>query len=249
MRLVGALGVVAVMLTATACDEASTQDPNSRPTTTDDQSTGDTTQDAAQSGDLYFYPPVEGAELTVSDLGSVESVVTVAGVEDGAAGKTVRIAQVISGEDWFDVEASYTTASDGSLILDVDTFFAGMVFDQEVTTTASGDDMVIPSIADMEQGATSEGTSVLTLSAGGVEVRNEISFTVSGAGYETITTALGTFETYVVHVDMTMQSSMGVSADGTMRYWFVPGFGWVRQENVIDGETVVQEVTASTVSP
>lgn len=249
-KLVAAVAVAATLFTA-AC---SSDDPT--PTGGDPiPATGDPGgEEATTDGDgLYFYPPVEGAELTItSDVDSNESMVTVVGVDDSGDGQTVRINQVFTGTEGLEVEAEYTTGSDGSLILEIDAFLLGTVEmpeTGEITTEASGDDMVIPAIEDLEAGETTSGAATITMGNGGFELDIETSFTVSGAGYESVTTALGSFEAYVVDVALTMESDLIGASEGSVRYWFVPGFGWVRQETAIDGLTMVHEVSASTVTP
>ena len=201
---------------------------------------------------LHFYPPVAGAQLTITnDVDGSESTVTVVSVQDGSAGQTIQIHQVFAGTDGLEVEAGYTAGTDGSLTLEIEMFLLAMtsVADAEGAVEASGDDMVIPSIEDLESGATSSGTAEIAMTTNGFEISNETSFTVSGAGYESVTTALGTFEAYVVDVDLSIVSSLGPTAEGTIRYWFVPGFGWVRQETTVNGMTIVNEVSSSTVVP
>lgn len=244
------LVAAATLVGVTACDDVPAQDPTTQPTTqpttADDQG-----EQTTSSGALYFYPAVEGAQVTYSNVDDgVESVVTVRDVEENASGTVVRTEQTISGLESFRAEATYTTASDGSLVMSLAEFFAGMdsvVADASITT--AGDDLVIPSIEDMESGATTEDNATVTISGQGQSVVNDVTFTVSGAGYETITTGLGTFDTYVVDVAMAMRLSIGRDADATIRYWLVPGFGWIRQQNVIEGQTTTLEVTDSTARP
>ena len=247
----GALAATAACGEDTAAGESPAQEPSAGPTATGDAGGPD---DAVDGDRLYFYPPVSDAVLTISsDAGTPDSTVTVVGVDEGADGQTVRIRQEIPGADQIDIEAAFTAAGDGSLVLEFDMFLLGLtpLLEQaeEMTVTASGDDMVIPAIEDMESGATTEGEAVIEMSVEGFVLRNESAWTVRGSGYESVTTALGTFDAYVVDVDLSLESSMGPSAEGAIRYWFVPGFGWVRQQTTIDDISMTHEISASTVAP
>lgn len=255
LRRVVALAVATGALAATAAcgddtptDEAPAPDPTGQPSAASDPG-------AEAGGDgLHFYPPVVGAELTISnDAGTPDSTVTVVSVDDGTDGQTVQIQQTVPGADQVEVEAAYTARADGGLVLELDMFLLAVTSltegDEDMNVEASGDDMVIPSIEDMESGATTEGAAVINMSMDGFELSNEASWTVAGSGFESVTTPLGTFEAYVVDVDLALQSSLGPSAEGAIRYWFVPGFGWVRQQTTIDDLSMVNEISASTVSP
>jgi len=249
---------IAVAVAATLVTAACSSDT---PASTDGDQTGQSSTTGPGSGEqseirgdqLYFYPPVEGAELTViTDGDGSQSTVRVVGVEETAAGQIVRVSQSFGDADGLTVEATYTTGRDGSLILEVDSFLLSTTEMPEmdgIATEASGDDMVIPAIEDLEAGKTTSGTAVVTMGMEGFEISNETTFTVSGQGYESVTTALGTFEAYVVDVALTIESNFVGTQEGSIRYWFVPGFGWIRQETSIGGMTIVNEVTASTVTP
>jgi hypothetical protein len=253
-KAVAAVAVAAMLFTAACSDDSaggSDGEPTGQSTASTDQS-GDE-QAAVNEDQLYFYPPVQGAELTISsEPDGGESSVTVVGVDDSGAGQQVRIKQVFATTEGLEIDAAYTAGNDGSLTLDIEMFLmgmSGMAGMEEVAVDFDGDNMVIPSIEAMEAGETTSGSVTMTMSLEGFNIQNETTFTVSGVGYESVTTALGTFDAYVVPVDMQMESTMVGSTEGEIRYWFVPGFGWVKMQAGLPGMTAVSEVTASTVTP
>lgn len=216
-------------------------------TTTEDES--DDTASIDRSTALFMAPPESGAELTVEETGPVAAttVVTIGSVDESDAGITVETSEVVtSGSESVTVERSYTTARDGSLSISAAGFFAsGTGFE----VTATGDDIRIPSVAELSAGEASTGTTFVELNASGIDARNDVSYTVAGAGTESVTTPLGTFDAQIVTIDLTISSSIAGDQTGTVRYAFLPGFGVLQTDVAIAGFAFSSTVTSSSVSP
>lgn len=234
-----------VALFAAACTNAPEATPNSgeaTPTATSPGSGGDANADA-----LYYYPPVEGATLRLTNSGAVSSTsdVTVNTVTSGPDGQTVAVTEVISGSgEPITVERTFHTSQAGGLSIDAAAFGASA---PGFTVTATGDDIVIPPIAELESGSTPSGETFVELSGSGVTMRNDVTYTVAGDGVESVTVPVGTVEAYVVKITLNITSSVAGQVTGTARYWFVPGFGLVRQETTITGMTGTSELVSSSV--
>lgn len=261
-RWLGVLAAAAALVTTAACDEATTEDPTGQPTDQSTATDGPATEDgsgtegtATDDTRLYFFPPVEGAEFTFSnDAGIGDMHFRVVDVEGGPDEQTVRIEYTIPGEADATVEAAYVTPADGGLIMPVSQFFMSMnstspAFGSQMQLEISGDDLVIPPIEEMEAGATTDGSVTVEMTMEGMSFSSDSSFTVRGAGYESVTVPLGTYDAYVVEVDFTMQLEFGPSTDMAIRYWLLPGYGRIRQETTVNGTTTVEELSASTVTP
>jgi len=244
--------VVAALVTVltSACSDSSQPQPSGGGTTTG----ATTTETAAAPGDaleegLYFYPSVEGATLSYanSGMGAGTTEVTVDSVSSDAQGQTVNVTEVVSGDGTppVTVERSFRTGADGSLVISADAFGA---FGSSFTVTAVGDDILIPGIAELSAGNESSGETFVDMSGSGVEMHNEVTYTVSGVGAESVTVAAGTAEAYVVEIALEITSSLtGTTTPGTARYWFVPGFGLAKQEMNLLSMTLATELTASSV--
>lgn len=212
------------------------------PTATSTGAGGDTNADA-----LYFYPPVEGATLRLTSSGAIAgtSDVTVNTVTSGPDGQTVAVTEVVSGSgEPVTVERTFHTSQAGGLSIDAAAFGAGA---PGFRVTAAGDDVVIPPIAELESGSTPTGQTFVELSGSGVTMRNDVTYTVAGDGFESVTVPVGTVEAYVVKITLNIQSSVAGAQTGTARYWFVPGFGLVRQETTIAGMGGTTELLSSSV--
>lgn len=205
---------------------------------------------------LYWYPAEEGAELTYTNSGAMgEGVtqVTVTSVQSGSDGVAVSAQEVVTDAagSTVDVERTFVTGSDGSLLIDVEAFGA---MAPGMTISATGDDIRIPSIEDLEAGGAAEGTTFVEMEGSGISFRNDIAYTVAGGGIESVTVPAGTWDAYRVDVSLEVTSSMtGTFATGTSSYWFVPGFAVVREESTMEGggmsTTITTELTESTVLP
>lgn len=202
-----------------------------------------------RSNALFMSPPEEGAELTVAESGiaSATTTVSVLRVDETADGITVSTSEVVSGEGGdVTVERSYTTGADGSLSISAAGFFAsGTGFE----VTATGDDIRIPSIAELASGDAASGNTFVELNASGIDARNDVSYTVTGGGTESVTTPLGTFDAQIVTIDLAISSSIGGDQTGTVRYAFLPGFGVLTTDVAIAGFAINSTVTSSTVTP
>ena len=144
------------------------------------------------------------------------------------------------------VERSYTTGADGSLSISAAGFFAsGTGFE----VTATGDDIRIPSIAELAGGGAASGTTFVELNASGVDARNDFSYTVADGGTESVTTPLGTFDAQIVNIDLSIDSSLGGQQSGTVRYAFLSGFGVLTTDVAIAGFAINSTVASSTVAP
>lgn len=219
--------------------------------------TGGCTADDEPSADdpLFFLPPVPGAELVYRDaiMGDVSdttmSVVSVDSHSDGD-GRVVQ-AEQRTVDGGLTAAHQYLTRSDGSLVVDSAAFLVGLVDAsgaEGMTVTASGDEVVVPAIVDLEGGASTSGAMTMDLTLGEFRVQNDTTFTITGGGHEQVTVPYGSFEAYRVDVALEMETSLGASATGTMRGWFVPGFAWVRHETHLEGVQVTRELVSSTVT-
>jgi hypothetical protein len=143
------------------------------------------------------------------------------------------------------VERTFRTGADGSLQISADAFGA---FGSGFTVTAVGDDIVIPAIADLEAGNGSSGQTYVEMSGTGMQMRNDVTYTVSGVGAESVTVPAGTVEAYVVEIALEIDSSLtGATTPGSARYWFVPGFGVVKQVTTVLGMALGTELTSSSI--
>jgi len=229
-RAVSSAAVAALLalipLTACSSDSDSSTTPDSgAPTTPAD--TGGSEQSSETA--TYFYPPVQGATLTYRnsmDIGEFTTEVTVNSVTSGGDGQTIVATEVSTGDETVSVERSMRIASDGSLHLSV-TPGITYAFGPWLGLTYEGDDIVIPSLADLEAGRTSSGTFVEIEDDG---ERGDIAYTVRGAGREQVTVPAGTAEAYVVEIEFEFTDKENENVSRTGRYWLVPGFGQVRQE-------------------
>lgn len=212
-----------------------------------------TTSGAAAPGDgaanaLYFYPPVEGATLNYTNSGfdSSTTEVTVDSVTSGPDGQTVVVTEVISASmgEPVTVERTLHTGPDGSLSINAGAFGA---FGSGFSVTAEGEDIVIPPIADLESGEVASGETFVEVAGPGLTMRNEMAYEVTGVGSESVTVPLGTVQAYVIDVELDITSSVAGATTGSGRYWFVPGFGLVKQEFTILALTGTTELTASSV--
>jgi hypothetical protein len=248
-RAVSSAAVAAVLalvsLTACSKDSESSTSPDSSAPTTPAETTGAPEQSIDDS--LYFYPPVEGATLRyeVGGLAPGTVDVTVNSVTSGADGQTVAATQVVTAQgESVTVEQTVRTGADGSLSLDAATFFAsGTGF----TVTGVGDAIVIPPVADLEAGRESSGSTFVEMESAGLSMRNDVTYTVRGAGYESVTVPAGTTEAYVVEIQLDITSSVVGAQSGSGRYWLVPGFGLVRQEFAIAMINNSMELVSSSV--
>jgi hypothetical protein len=214
-----------VPLTACSSDSESSTSPDSGAATTPAGSAG---SEQSSETAAYFYPPVEGATLTYRnslDIGEFTTEVTVNSVTSGADGQTIVATEVSTGDETVTVERTLRIAPDGSLHLSI-TPGLTYAFGPWLGLTYEGDDIVIPSLADLEAGRTSSGTFVEIEEDG---ERGDIAYTVRGAGREQVTVPAGTAEAYVVEIDLTFTMD-NETVSRTGRYWLVPGFGQVRQE-------------------
>lgn len=230
--------------------EAAVESPE---TTGGDETTTTTEADESDAIDrssaLFMAPPEEGAELTIAESGIIAATTTVSvvSVDETADGITVSTSEVVdSGDGTVTVERTYTTGADGSVSISAAGFFAsGTGFE----VTATGDDIRIPSIAELSSGEVSTGNTFVELNASGIDARNDVAYSVMGAGTESVTTPLGTFDAQIVTIDLTISSSLAGEQSGTVRYAFLPGFGVLTTDVAIAGFAINSTVTASTVTP
>lgn len=233
--------------TTTAASAASpdTTAADGSSTTTEPESTDAIDRSTA----LFMSPPEAGAELTVAESGitSATTTVSVLSADESADGITVSTSEIVSGEAGsVTVERSYTTGADGSLSISAAGFFAsGGGFE----VTATGDDIRIPSIAELDSGEASTGNTFVELNASGIDARNDVAYTIVGGGTESVTTPLGTFDAQIVDIDLSIDSSIGGEQSGTVRYAFLPGFGVLVTDVAIGGFALNSTVTSSTVTP
>lgn len=261
-RIAATLAAIALALGACGSDGGGDTDDDATTTTeaaeettsttdTDDDTTNEDDDAAIDlDGALFLAPPVEGAELVIEDTGIVNgtTTMTVTSVEESEAGITVSTSEVVASEgtEPVTVQRQYTTAPDGSLSLSVDAFVAqGQGFE----VTARGDDVRIPSIDELSGGGESSGSTFVELSGDGVDVRTDVSYSITGGGTESVTTPLGTFDVQIVDLELTISSSLAGDQSGTLRFSFLPGFGVVKGETSIAGFDIVSTVVSSTVEP
>lgn len=246
---VAALGLLGLLASACGGDGDPAGDPaTSAPASSPTAGTGDgeTPGDAAADG-LYFYPPVEGATLTMANSGGGASTteVTVDRVAAEGGGQTVSATETVAGAgEPVEVERIFRTGADGSLTIDAAAFGASGAGTE---VTAVGDDVLIPPISELESGSSSTGETFVELAGAGFSGRMDVSYTVTGDGFTSVTVPFGTVDAYVVQLDLDIESSLAGAVDGASTYWIVPGFGVVRQEVTIAGAALVSELTASSV--
>ncbi|MBX6748994.1 MAG: hypothetical protein IRY85_04865 [Micromonosporaceae bacterium] len=245
-----AVAAVLLLVPLTACSGGSElSTPSDSGATTTPAGTTTSAPDQAIENGLYYYPPVQAATLKYESsggLGAATTDVTVNSVTSGADGQTVAVTEVISsaGGQPVTVERTLHTGADGSLRMNAGAFFA---FGAGFTVAAEGDDIVIPSVADLEAGKESTGSTFVELSGSGMSMRNDVSYTIKGAGRESVTVPAGTAEAYVVELELDITSSIAGAATGHSRYWFVPGFGLVRQEFTVTVMSGTTELVSSSV--
>ena len=262
-----AAGLAAVALAVGACGSDGDSDGGSADATTttaeavDETTTTADSSDTTAAGDddgidlsgaLFVAPPTEGAELVIEDTGVISgtTTMTVTSVEESDAGITVKTSEAVAsaGTEPVTVERQYTTAPDGSLAISADAFVAqGQGFE----VTATGDDVRIPSIAELAEGGGSSGNTFVELAAEGIDARTDVTYTITGTGTgtESVTTPLGTFDVQIVSIELTVSSSLSGDQTGTIRFSFLPGFGVVKTDTSIAGFEIVSTVVSSTVDP
>lgn len=209
----------------------------------------DTAETATMSRGLFQVPPVPGAVLTFEERGSLSSdvEVVITDVSETERGITVSTEDaVVSGSERVDVRRTHLTGTDGSLSLSASGFGAS---GDGFTVTATGDDVLIPSIDRLEAGDASSGNTFVEFEGDGFSGRNDVTYTVRGEGFDEIETPIGTFTVYVVMIDLAVDSSFGSSQNGVVRSWFVPGFAAVKTMVSIAGVEIVTTLTSSTVMP
>jgi hypothetical protein len=238
-----AVAAALALVPLTAC--SSDSEPSTSPEATTTQGAG---PEQSSETATYFYPPVEGATLTYRnsmDIGEFTTEVTVNSVTSSADGQTVVATEVSTGDETVTTERTLRIAPDGSLHLSIAPGVT-YAFGTWLGLTYEGDDIVIPSLADLEAGRTSSGRFVEIQDDG---ERTDIAYTVRGAGREEVTMPAGTAEAYVVAIDFELTWDNETLARAA-RYWLVPGFGQVRQE--IDsplGDITVELVSSSVPLP
>ena len=236
-----AVVVLLALIPLAAC--SSDSEPSTAPdsgATTPAGSGGSEQNEAA----THYYPAIEGATLTYqisTGLGDFTTEVTVNAVTSGADGQTIAATEVSTGDESATAERRIRIAPDGSLHLGID---AGLFFALGPATgvTYEGDDIVIPSLADLAAGRTSSGTFVEVTDG----ERLDVAYTVRGVGREEVTVPAGRAEAYVVEMAFEVAESSGTTSY-TGRYWLAPGFGLVRQEFESGLGTVTAELVSSSV--
>lgn len=253
--------LTALALVATACggggDDVAASDPTSPTASIDDGGVageadgtgGDGAAGEVAAGDgLFLYPPVEGAVLRLETTGiaASTSTVTVQRVTVDGGDTTVEVTEVVeSGGESVTVERSIVTRADGSMALSASSFAAtGPGF----RVTATGDDAVMPSISDLEAGSGRSGTTFVEFEGDGFSGRNDVAYTVTGEGFETVDTPLGPVEAYKATIALDIDSSLGGRQQGTTTFWMVPGFAGVRQQVTIGGSQLTTVLAESSVS-
>lgn len=252
---------LALLFTVSACgsdgDDAAQGTTTTAPEIADTTTTADTSGTTIErevpvvdlEGALFYAPPVEGAQLVLdvdSDVGvSDTATVMVNAVERSDAGITVWVSEVSAGDGGEPVTSQrrYTTAPDGSLSVSADAFVAqGPGFE----VTAAGDDVRIPNIEELASGQETGGRSFVEIAGGS---RLDVDYRVSGAGTESLTTPLGTFDVQLVDVELTISSSFAPDQDGTIRYSLLPGYGVLATDISIAGIEIVTTLASATVEP
>jgi len=241
-----AVAVLGLLVPLAACDGDGDGSGGSTPPPTSPPAPATSAPpDAGAAGDaLYFYPPVEGATLTyaLGGMASGTSEVVVDSVTTGGDGDVVTITETVnSGGTPVTVERSFTTGPDGGLTVSAAAFAASA---PGMEVTATGDDLTIPPISELEAGGTASGETFVEFSGAGFDGRSDVVYTISGRGFESVTVPAGTVEAYAVELDLQLENSTVGSVEGTMTYWFLPGFGMVRQDfdlGPITGTTELSE--------
>lgn len=228
------------VVTSSSSTGSSSSDPSDPSASTAPSTDSEDAGTVASPDDaLWFYPPVSGASLTFVETGFETSTYT--GTVTSVAGGTVDVDEQLDGVR---VVRRFTTAFDGGTLLDPAGFGAS---GEGFEVTAVGDSMIIPSIAAMESGATSSGSTFVEFTGEGFSGRNDVDYTISGSGFASITVPAGTYDAYVVDFTLDITTSTDQQVSGNGSYWFVPGFAMVRQVTNISGQTLTIELTASTV--
>lgn len=260
-RLATASAALLLVLGACGSDDDTAADADATTTTTEapmstaapDETTETTEAEEPDSIDrstaLFMAPPEPGAELTVAESGATTATTTVSVLraEESADGITVTTTEVVNGESGsVTVDRSYTTGADGSLSISAAGFFAsGTGFE----VTATGDDVRIPSIAELSGGGGASGTTFVELSGSGLDMRNDVAYTVADGGIESVTTPLGTFDAQIVTIDLAISSSIAGEQTGTVRYAFLPGFGVLTTDVAVAGIAINSTITSSSITP
>lgn len=247
IRQVVAVTVLSLLVPLAACsDEDGSDDPTPTPDATTAPATSEPAGDPAGDS-LYFYPPVEGATLTYTNSGvaSGTSEVVVDSVTTGTDGDVVTITETVSsGATPVTVERTFTTGPDGSLTISVAAFSAAAA---GMEVTAAGDDVTIPPISELEAGATATGETFVEFSGSGFSGRSDVTYTVNGVEFESVTVPAGTVEAYVVEVQLQVTNDAFGSMRGDITYWFLPGFGMVRQVTDLGAFSGTTELSESSV--
>ncbi|MDQ7906401.1 hypothetical protein RB614_17950 [Phytohabitans sp. ZYX-F-186] len=192
---------------------------------------------------LYFYPPVEGATLEYA-LGGVVSgtnAVTVDRVTDGADGRVVTVTEKGSGAA---AEREFVTGPAGGLAVDIGAFGASAA---GLTVRGTGEDVVVPPVADLAAGKKGTGSTSVEVTGPGLEGEHKVTYTVTGAGIETVTVPAGTAEAYAISLDLDLGEGFAGVTEASGRFWLKPGFGLVKQEVTISGLTLTTELAKSSV--
>lgn len=232
-------------LAVSACDGGGGTDPT--PTSTAGTSAAATTGEDLFGPALHFYPAKVGATLNYANSGSISgtSTVTVDAVESSARGIEVTVTEVISGTGSpVNVKRTFVTSKPGGLSIDSSAFFAAA---PGIRVTAAGDDFIIPPIKQLEAGQTGTGSSFVELTGPGFSGRNDVKYTVSGAGYASVTVPAGTVNAYVVKLGLDITSSFAGKTTGVVTYWFLPAFGLIKQETAVAGTKAMTQLTSTSV--
>ncbi|MFC0527392.1 TapB family protein [Phytohabitans kaempferiae] len=208
--------------------------------------TGAPSTEAAAPADtgLYFYPPVEGAtlEYTLGGVVSGTTSVTVDSVVQGAEGRTVTVTEKGTGGA---AEREFVTRSDGGLTVDIGAFGAAAA---GFEVRGSGDDVAVPPVADLEAGTKGTGRTAVEVRGPGLDGRSQqVRYTVTGVGTESVTTPAGTAEAYAISLDLDLGQGIAGVTEASGKFWLKPGFGLVKQEVTISGLTLTTELAKSSV--
>lgn len=238
------LGLVVPL--AAACDQDGDGSDGSAPAPTGPpaDATSAPADDAPAGQALYFYPPVEGATLTYTSP-DVTSEVAVDSVTSGNGGVVVTATETAAGDGGpVTVDRTFTTGPDGSLSIGASTFAAAA---PGIEVTGTGPDVTFPSISALESGDTATGETFVEFTGPIIGGRSDVTYTVSGRGFESVTTPAGSAQAYVVELAMEVEHSTFGSVQGQMVFWFAPGFGLLRQEVDLEPTSTTIELTQSSV--
>mgnify|MGYP006976742325 CR=1 FL=1 len=243
-----AVAAALALIPLTACSSDSEPSPTTGTTTAPVETTTEDAGQAIENG-LYYYPPVEGATLRYQNSGGTGAStldVTVTSVTSSGDGQTVAVTEVVGSDAGqpVTIERTLQTGADGSLRLNAGTFGA---FGPNFEVTAEGDDIVIPSVADLQAGKQSSGSTFVEMSGSGMTMRTDMTYTVTGVGWESVTVPAGTVEAYLVEIQFEGTNSVMGAVTARGRYWFVPEFGLVRQEFSIAMMSGTTELVSSSV--